>query len=139
MRLHTTDCRECALRREVSRAETDGSWRVTKALHWRQCKENETYSLDADLLHSVDISATERGSQPECDLFWTQNILRFGLPLYFGFELIAKTKSSKNFSPSSGMSNTVIAFGPRSDTYRFVQHNASCRMISTPNSVNEAL
>ena len=25
-------------------------------------------------------------------MFWSENILRFGLPLYFGFELIAKTK-----------------------------------------------
>ena len=28
-------------------------------------------------------------------MFWSENILRFGLPLYFGFELIANTKSIK--------------------------------------------
>ena len=27
-------------------------------------------------------------------MFWSENILRFGLPLHFGFELIAKPKSS---------------------------------------------
>ena len=28
-------------------------------------------------------------------MFWSENILRFGLPRYFGFELIANTKLSK--------------------------------------------